>query len=111
GSMAKPQTVLYVEYEIPASARTTPGISVSENLDPGTAREKLAGTNFVSGAQVQLRKSGAPTIEATNEVVVSSLKITGKIPIPSTATKGVYDVVVINPDGKSGIKPSAFRIL
>lgn len=42
GSMAKPQTVLYVEYDIPASARTTPGISVYENLDPGTAREKIA---------------------------------------------------------------------
>ena len=42
GSMAAPQTVMYVEYDIPASARTTPGISVYENLDPETAREKIA---------------------------------------------------------------------
>lgn len=42
GSQAAPLTVMYVEYEIPASARTTPGISVFENLDPETAREKIA---------------------------------------------------------------------
>ena len=108
GTLAGGFTVTSGSTPAPTISRIQPS---SGRLGTTVTVTNLAGTNFVTGAQVQLRKSGAPTIEATNEVVVSSLKITGKIPIPSTATKGVYDVVVINPDGKSGIKPSAFRIL
>ena len=42
GSMTRPETVLYVEYEIPENVRTTPRILVHEILDPGTARGKIA---------------------------------------------------------------------
>jgi hypothetical protein len=73
--------------------------------DEGTAGTtisitSLTGTNFKSGATVQLVKSDSINITATNVNVQSSTLITCTFNPPSNATPGAWDVVITNPDGQ-----------
>jgi hypothetical protein len=73
----------------------------------------LAGTNFVVGSSpsVQLKKTGEAAITATNITVVSPTKITCTFTLPAlTTSSGLWDVVVTNPNGESGMKPAAFNV-
>ena len=80
-------------------------------LKRGTSKSlTLYGSNFVSGAQAELRRTGYTPILCTREVVANSGKITCSIRIPSTTSTGYWDVAVINPDGQTGIKSRAVRI-
>jgi hypothetical protein len=69
----------------------------------------LAGSNFSSGAAVKLAKVGQPDLNATNVLVISSTLITCTIDI-TNAAPGAWDVVVTNPDTKSGTLAKAFTI-
>jgi hypothetical protein len=60
----------------------------------------LLGSNFQSGATVQLAHAGI-TINATSVVWVDASDLTCTFVIPSTATAGSWDVVVTNPDRQS----------
>jgi hypothetical protein len=69
----------------------------------------LSGSNFQSGATVNLMKSGEDPITATNTTVVSTSTITCDLDLTGAAT-GWWDVVVTNPDSLSGTLPGGFRI-
>ena len=68
----------------------------------------LAGTGFQPGAAVRLEKDGK-IIHAYNVSVVSPDKITCTIGFFGVEP-GVYDVVVINPDGSRARLPGAFTV-
>jgi parallel beta-helix repeat protein len=69
----------------------------------------LAGTGFISGATVRLT-SGSSSIQATNVVVVSPTEITCQFTLPSNAAAGPWNVVVTNPDGRSGTLTDGFTL-
>lgn len=69
----------------------------------------LAGQNFQAGATVRLTISGQSPIVATNVTVVSSDKITCDLNLNGAAV-GLWDVVVANPDGRSGTLTSGFIV-
>ncbi len=73
--------------------------------DEGTAGTtiditSLTGTNFKSGAIVQLTKEDNPNITATNVDVQSPTLMTCTFAIPANITRGAWDVVITNPDGQ-----------
>jgi thermitase len=70
----------------------------------------LSGTGFASGAVVRLQKTGKSDIIASDIVVVSTSKITGKFTIPSTTSTGYWNVRVTTPDGRTTVKNNAFNI-
>jgi hypothetical protein len=96
-----------------SSSQPSPTVS---SISPSTATRgstkslSVYGKYFVTGASVELRKTGYQPIACTNEVVTSSTKITCRITIPSSASRGYWDVMVINPDGKTGTKTRGFYI-
>lgn len=90
----------------PIVTAITPGSGPNTDLINIT---DLSGANFASGAAVKLARSGQPDIVATNVVLKSSSKITCTFDLTGAAT-GLWDVVVTNPDGRSGSLPSAFQV-
>lgn len=97
-------------------AQASPGAlsidSITPNSSPATAGSVdviLTGTGFVHGAQVRLRRTGAPDIDATNVTVVNASRITCTVNLTSQPT-GQWDVVVINPDGGQTTNAAAFQI-
>ncbi|MFA7199085.1 MAG: hypothetical protein WC093_07315, partial [Methanoculleus sp.] len=69
----------------------------------------LSGTGFQNGATVRLTRTGQPDIVATGVSVISSSKIACTFDLAGRAT-GVYNVVVTNPDGQSGVLPQGFTV-
>jgi len=69
----------------------------------------LAGTGFIDGASVALRKSGETDIDATGVSVESPTKIQCFFNLIG-APVGVWDVVVTNYDSGSGTLPGGFTI-
>lgn len=81
----------------PTSASNTQEVSVT-----------IFGANFTSGATAELSQ-GAAIIVATNVTVESTGKLTCVFNITGAAA-GLWDVTVINTDGRSGTLPSAFTV-
>lgn len=71
------------------------------NAGSSVAITDLVGSNFQSGATVQLAHSGSTSINATSVTWVSSSHLTCTFTIPSGATTGPWDIVITNPDGQS----------
>jgi photosystem II stability/assembly factor-like uncharacterized protein len=69
---------------------------------------EVAGTGFQPGATVRLEK-GAAVLNAYNVSVVSASQITCSLGTFGTEP-GVYDVVVVNPDGQQASLPGAFTV-
>jgi len=93
-----------------APTPTVTSITPDEGKNDGVVHiTDLAGTNFVTGATVNLSRSGQPDIFASNVVVVSSSKITCDIDL-SKAQPGSWDVVVNNPHDKQGVLPRGFTV-
>ena len=94
--------------ESPIITSITPGLG--ENVGSVNITN-LAGGNFSTEGEtaVELRKSGESAIVATNVSVVNGSKITCEFNLAG-ATKGYWDVVVINPDSQVGILPSGFIV-
>ncbi len=69
----------------------------------------LAGTGFLEGATVTLKRLGDPDISASNVVVVSDTQITCDFDLADAAA-GTWDVVVTNPDTQEGVLPFGFRV-
>jgi IPT/TIG domain len=91
-------------------APTVTSITPKQGVNNGVRSiTNLAGTGFQTGATVRLEKSGAPTINATNVVVVSDTTITCKLNI-NGAPLGKYDVVVKNPDMQEGRLAAGFSV-
>jgi hypothetical protein len=95
---------------VPSTAPTVTGITPSQGANIGAvAITDLAGTGFQDGATVKLEKSGSPTIDGTDVVVVSDTQITCMFNIQG-ADLGAYDVVVVNPDLQEGRLAGGFTV-
>ncbi len=70
----------------------------------------LAGTNFASSAAITLTRTGQTSVSAYDIVVVSDTQITCKFDL-FNKTLGTWDVVVANPDGRSGTLTNGFTVL
>ncbi|MBU1670256.1 MAG: hypothetical protein KKF41_08760 [Actinobacteria bacterium] len=70
----------------------------------------LAGTNFLAGATVRLKKGGQPDIVATNVSVASLTKMTCRFAVPVTAATGDWDVYVENANGQGGTLAGGFQV-
>lgn len=85
---------------LPAAAITGTMVSITD----------LAGSDFVTGAEVKLTRTGETDIPATSVVVVSPAQITCSLDLAGAAV-GAWDVVVTNPDMQSGTLPGGFDVL
>lgn len=100
------------------TAETTPKIvalsvdSITPASAPaasGEVKTEIIGSGFVVGAQVKLRLTGSPDVDATNVTVVDASKITCTFNLSSNQT-GRWDVAVINPDGRQAGTNGLFQI-
>ena len=93
---------------------TTPAPSVT-SITPNTGQNtssipvSISGANFVSGATVNLTKSGQTNINATSVNVSSSTQITCNLNLSGAATSA-WNVVVTNPDAQSGTLTNGFTV-
>jgi PKD repeat protein len=104
-SLVQPDYVL-VSYPAPTVISITPNSGYN---DTSVSITDLSGTGFITGATVKLNSTGKPDIPATVITVVSSTKITCTFAL-NGAPAGARNVVVTNPDGKSGMVVNGFTI-
>jgi PGF-pre-PGF domain-containing protein len=83
----------------PATGQNTTSVSITN----------LAGTGFLSGATVNLTKTGEPNIVASGVTVVSPTRITCTVNLSGTAA-GPWNVVVTNPDTQTGTLTNGFTV-
>jgi subtilisin family serine protease len=93
---------------LPAPVISTITPSSAPNSGPITITG-LTGTNFQNGAIVNLTRVGKSNITATSVTVPSPTAITCTLPITG-ASPGAWNVVVTNPDERSGILTGGFTI-
>ncbi|MBU1670274.1 MAG: right-handed parallel beta-helix repeat-containing protein [Actinobacteria bacterium] len=79
------------------------------NSEDGVVPVTVTGTEFSSGAQFKLSRTGHDDIDAQDETVVSSTELSGTLNI-NQAASGSWDVVVTNPDYQSGTLPNGFTV-
>jgi hypothetical protein len=105
-----------VSVEIPVSDAPAPAITgITPNQGVNTTSTNitsLAGTGFwLHGTTtVLLMRTGHANITATSVVVVGENRITCMLPVTGAET-GAWDVVVVSPDGKEGIRPRGFTVI
>ena len=85
------------------------GISPATGGSNATVSAMITGDNFRSGATVKLMRAGYMAIYATGVSVSSATNIGCSFNL-AKAEKGVYNLVVTNPDGQSDTKTGAFII-
>jgi hypothetical protein len=85
------------------------GISPATGGSNATVSATITGDNFRSGATVKLMRAGYTAIYATGVSVSSATNIGCTFNL-AKAEKGVYNLVVTNPDGQSDTKTGAFII-
>jgi IPT/TIG domain-containing protein len=97
-------------------AQASPGALSIDSITPNSSQATagsvaviLTGTGFVNGAQVRLRRTGTPDIDATNVTVVNASRITCTVNLTNQPT-GQWDVVVVNPGGGQTTNAAAFQI-
>ncbi len=88
---------------------TVTSISPNQGDNTGSVNVSVSGTNFLSGCQVRLTRSGEISIMATGENTVSAEQIDCTLNL-SAANLGAWNVVVSNPDGQSGTLTDGFTI-
>ncbi len=82
-------------------APTVTGISTPILGQGGSAQNvTITGANFVSGAGLASTFGAGVTVNSTS--YVSATQLTANITVTTSATVGLHDVVVTNPDTKSG---------
>ncbi|MFZ5918319.1 MAG: IPT/TIG domain-containing protein [Chloroflexota bacterium] len=87
-------------------------INPNEGGNESIIAATITGANFVNGATAALHRDGDSDILATGITVVSASEITCQFDLASAlnAAPGQWDVVVRNPDARSGTLPNGFRI-
>ncbi len=70
----------------------------------------LLGDGFKNGASVNLVRSDSPNITATNVNVISLTHVSCVFALPSGATVGTWDVLVVNPGGQSSRYSNGFTV-
>ena len=93
-----------VEYHAPAISSITPDHGDITGI---TSITDLHGSGFMIGATVRLTRSGQPDIVADFVTVVSDIQITCDLDLTG-AELGLWNVVVENNDGMSGILTNGF---
>jgi hypothetical protein len=84
-------------------------ISPKRGATDATVSVTVTGNNFQSGATVKLMRAGNPLIQATGLSVSSSTTINCIFKLTG-AEKGVYTVIVTNPDGQSDTLAGGFIV-
>jgi len=97
-----------VEEGLPSPAVTSITPNLGDNSD-SISITNLAGTSFQEGASFKLTKSGQSDIVCTSVVYVSPIKLTGTCDLTGHVAGG-WNVVVTNPDGKSGTLAAGFAV-
>jgi PKD repeat protein len=95
-----------VSYPPPAVSSVTPSAGINNGSVMVT---NLAGSGFLPGATVKLAKLGEADIFATGTTVVNPGKITCSFNLAGVKT-GLWNVVVRNSDGQSGILSNGFTV-
>jgi len=85
------------------------GVSPVYGGSGATVSATISGSNFQNGATVRLTRAGVPSIFASGVSTSSSTEIKCTFRF-SNAEKGIYNLVVTNPDGQSNTLPAAFTI-
>jgi hypothetical protein len=94
----------------PSSAPTVTSITPATGANTGTISiTNLTGTSFVNGARVKLNRTGQLDIAATGVVWVSATKLTCNLSLAGAAP-GTWNIVVTNPDNRSGTLPNGFTV-
>jgi len=94
----------------PAPTSTTvTSVTPGQADNSGSAALSVDGTNFASGCQVTMEKSGSATIEASGETLVNSGMVNCNVDLTDVAP-GAWDVVVTNPDSSSGKLGGGFTV-
>ena len=97
-------------FTVIAAAPTVSGITPSSGVNSGPVTvTDLSGSGFVSGAVINLTKSGETNVTATSVVVVSPTKITCVLPITGAAV-GQWNIDVKNSDGQLGTLTNGFTV-
>jgi len=93
-----------------AAAPAVSGITPASGINTGPVTvTNLAGSGFAAGATVKFNRTGSPDIEGTGVSVESATKISCTFNLTGAAA-GVYNVVVINPDGQAGMLSGGFTV-
>jgi hypothetical protein len=93
-------------------APTVSSITPNSGKNTGSVHiSNLAGSNFSTTGTtvVELRKAGQASIQATSVSVISSSQINCDFNLAGAAI-GSWDVVVVNPDGQSGMLTGGFSV-
>ncbi|MCD6415570.1 MAG: hypothetical protein J7M08_02590 [Planctomycetes bacterium] len=87
-------------------------------IDPNTTRAgatinvTVTGSGFASGAELRFENGDGSSPKASNVAIVDSATITATVSVKRGGPRRnrVWDVVVTNPDGSSGILPDGFTV-
>jgi PKD repeat protein len=97
----------FVSYPSPPQVISiTPATGVNTGM---VTISNLKGTGFHNGASVILKKANETNITGSNVTVVSQAKITCALDLAGAAD-GLWDVMVINDDGQSGVLAGGFQV-
>ncbi len=87
--------------------------SINPNYGYGgyTSSFTISGNRFYSGVEVELRKTGRPTLSASSVTVSDINTINCEFSLPNTsADVGMWDIYIRNIDDKSTSESSVFRL-
>lgn len=90
------------------SEPTVTAISPASGAAGATVSVTITGTNFQTGSSVKLLLPGSPPVTAT-AVSASSSKIDCTFNL-NGLDAGRYNVIILNPDGQTGMLPSGFTV-
>lgn len=96
-------------FAVMAAGPAVTAVSPNSSLQTTPVPVSVAGSGFQSGANLSLKRAGYSDINATGVVLVSSNFVTGTFNL-ATATPGLWDVVITNPDGQSGTMTEGFTV-
>ncbi|PWR72972.1 PKD domain-containing protein, partial [Methanospirillum lacunae] len=105
-SISHPVIVISTPANAPTITNITPSTGVNTSSVNITA---LIGSNFESGASVNLTRNGFSNISGTNVSVINSKLITCSLPIEGVVP-GNWTVEVQNPDGQRGLLLQGFTV-
>jgi hypothetical protein len=81
-----------------------------EGYAGGSVSTEITGSDFMSNLTATLRHSGEDSITATTVKYFSSSSVTCTFYLPNTTKVGSWDIVVTNPNGRSGDITNYFTV-
>ncbi|MDD1682196.1 MAG: hypothetical protein LUO98_00030 [Methanoregula sp.] len=86
------------------------GMDPEEGEAGTTVETDITGSDFVSNLTAQLRHPGETSITATKVTWYSSSSVTCTFDIPNSTKVGTWDIVLTNPNGRSGEITNFFMV-